>query len=48
MLASVVVPISGIKVISTESRTNMTRWLLHSAEDNGSKMSLIVCSIASG
>lgn len=40
MLASVAVPISGIKVISTEPRTNTTRWLLHSAEDKGARMLL--------
>jgi len=48
MLASVVFPISGIKVINTESRTNITRWLLHSADDRGSRISRIVCSRAEG
>lgn len=48
MLASVVVLISGINVINTESRRNMTRWLLHSAEDKGPRVSLIVCSKAGG
>ena len=46
--ASVVVLISGINVINTESITNMMRWLLHSAEDKGSRMSFIVCSLARG
>ena len=48
ILASVVFPISGINVISTESRMNTTRWLLHSAEDRGSRTSRIVCSRAEG